>query len=279
MKVLSQQSIFGGQYQRIQWVSKFLKSPTTMGIYLPPQASNTSPLPVLYWLSGLTCTDENMMQKSGIQRLANHYGWVIVTPDTSPRGENVADAPDQYDLGQGAGFYVNATQTPWAEHYQMYDFITQELPVFIESEFPVTQERGIFGHSMGGMGALVIGLNQPHRFHSISAFSPICHPSQCPWGQIAFKTYLGEDKELWKRYDPYELLIHKHQVPEILIDQGLGDAFFPEQLLTEDFERLSKQKSLPITLRYHQGYDHSYYFIATFLEDHLEFHTQQLTKV
>lgn len=273
---ISSQRVFGGYYQRWAFQSNALNSQTIIGVYLPPDVTPERPMPVLYWLSGLTCTDENMMQKAGIQRLANHYGWVIVAPDTSPRGEGIADSSDRYDLGQGAGFYVNATQEPWSAHYRMYDYISEELPAFVESHFPVTKERAISGHSMGGLGALVIGLRNTERYSSISAFSPICNPMQCQWGKDAFSCYLGDDRQQWEQYDPVDILKTVNTCHPILIDQGLSDEFYPHQLHTQHLESIVQPKSLPIDIRYHETYDHSYYFIATFLEDHLEFHTKHL---
>ena len=245
-------------------------------IYLPPQVSNGKKVPVLYWLSGLTCTDENFMQKAGAQRVAAELGIAIVAPDTSPRGEGIADA-ESYDLGQGAGFYVNATQTPWNRHYHMYDYVVNELPQIIESTFPVSDNRSIAGHSMGGHGALTIGMLNPERYSSVSAFSPISNPINCPWGQKAFTAYLGKDKAMWRNYDASELMRQARQFIPIKVDQGKSDDFITEQLKPETLEAASKVSSYPLELRIHEGYDHSYYFIATFIEEHLRFHARHLT--
>ena len=248
-------------------------------IYLPQyqnqeiEKAADQKFPVLYWLSGLTCTDENFMQKAGAQRLASELGIAIVAPDTSPRGENIAD-DEAYDLGKGAGFYLNATQAPWAKHYQMYDYIVHELPKIIEDNFPVSAQRAIAGHSMGGHGALMIGLKNPNMFTSISAFSPICNPINCPWGQKAFTAYLGKDEATWGQYDASLLLKNAAQPLPILVDQGEADNFLQEQLKPETLEASIKAKSTSFELRRHEGYDHSYYFIASFIEDHLRFHAR-----
>ena len=242
-------------------------------IYLPPQASEQKKVPVLYWLSGLTCTDENFMQKAGAQRIAAELGVAIIAPDTSPRGDGVADdAEGNYDLGLGAGFYLNATQEPWSQHYQMYDYIVKELPVLIEETFPVSSQRAISGHSMGGHGALTISIKNQDRYTSVSAFSPICNPSKTPWGQKAFKAYLGEDRETWKEYDSSELLKNTSMSLPILIDQGLSDDFLAKELKPENLEAIAIEKKADILLRQHDGYDHSYYFISSFIEEHLKFH-------
>ncbi len=244
-------------------------------IFLPPDASVDSPVPVLYWLSGLTCTDENFMQKAGAFKAAVEAGIAIVAPDTSPRGENVAD-DEGYDLGQGAGFYLNATEAPWSNHYRMYDYVTQELPKLIEANFPVSNIKSISGHSMGGHGALTVGLKNQQGYKSISAFSPIVNPVNCPWGQKAFTTYLGKDKESWKQYDACELIkTSKAELP-ILIDQGDADQFLVEQLKPELFQAAADASGSSINLRMQLGYDHSYYFIASFIEEHIRFHAKYL---
>jgi S-formylglutathione hydrolase len=242
-------------------------------IYLPPQCSDGTKVPVVYWLSGLTCTDENFMQKAGAQRVAAELGIAIVAPDTSPRGEDIAD-DESYDLGQGAGFYLNATQQPWATHFNMYDYVVNELPAIIEKNFPVSTQRAISGHSMGGHGALTIALKNPSMFTSASAFSPITNPVNCPWGQKAFTAYLGEDKSFWLAYDSVHLLKKTTEQIPMLVDQGLDDNFLTEQLKPEALEQIAQQKHYPLTLRQHEGYDHSYYFIASFIEEHLRFHAQ-----
>jgi len=245
-------------------------------IYLPPQASLGKNVPVLYWLSGLTCSDENFMQKAGALRIAAELGVAIVAPDTSPRGDGVAD-DEAYDLGQGAGFYVNATQAPWNRHYQMYDYVLNELPALIESTFPVSGKRAISGHSMGGHGALTIAMKNPARYTSVSAFSPICNPIDCPWGQKAFDAYLGKDTETWQDYDASVLIRKATSFVPVLVDQGESDNFLVEQLKPEALTAAAKSSAYPLTLNMHQGYDHSYYFIAAFIENHLRFHFRYLS--
>ena len=246
-------------------------------IYLPPQASNSNKVPVLYWLSGLTCTDENFMQKAGAQRIAAELGIAIVAPDTSPRGDNVPDDPDNaYDFGLGAGFYLNATKAPWNTHYHMYDYVLDELPKVIEKHFPVNNKRAISGHSMGGHGALVIGMRNPEQYTSISAFSPICNPSNCGWGEKAFTGYLGDDRKTWEQYDASILMQATQSRTPILVDQGLDDNFLGQQLKPEMLELSAKANNYPLTLQQHEGYDHSYFFIASFIEQHLQFHWKHL---
>ncbi len=249
-------------------------------IFLPPQISNGENVPVLYWLSGLTCTDENFMQKAGAFRKAAELGIAIVAPDTSPRGEGVADDENgAYDLGLGAGFYLNATEKPWAQHYRMYDYVVDELPGLIEANFPVSNKRAISGHSMGGHGALTISLRNPDHYVSASAFSPICHPVECPWGQKAFKAYLGDNQESWQQYDASLLMAQisdqAKQTPT-LVDQGSDDNFLAEQLNPESLKRAAKESDYPLHLNMRDGYDHSYFFIASFIEQHLEYHAQFL---
>jgi S-formylglutathione hydrolase len=228
---------------------------------------------VLYWLSGLTCTDENFVQKAGAQRIAAELGMAIVCPDTSPRGGNVAN-DDGYDLGQGAGFYVNATQAPWSEHYQMYDYVVGELPDLVEANFPVTEQRAISGHSMGGHGALTIALKNPERYSSVSAFSPIVNPIECPWGKKALTAYLGENVGEWQAYDTCELIQKSTQHLPMLIEQGLADNFLVEQLKPENLVSAAKKAGYSVILNQHEGYDHSYFFIASFIEEHLRFHAK-----
>ncbi|WP_415881792.1 S-formylglutathione hydrolase [Neptuniibacter sp. QD34_54] len=268
---LAQFKSFGGWQKQYQHDSTRLNCSMRFSIFLPPQTLAGEKVPVLYWLSGLTCTDENFIQKAGAQRIAAELGIAIVTPDTSPRGDGVADDPE-YDLGIGAGFYVNATQPPWQQHYQMYDYIVSELPALIEANFPVTEQRAISGHSMGGHGALMIALRNPQRFSSVSAFSPITNPINCPWGQKAFGAYLGDDVEVWKQYDSCELFKHTNNFMPTLIDQGKKDQFLEEQLKPEAL--LAAAVNNPVELRLHDGYDHSYYFIASFIEEHLRFHAK-----
>lgn len=272
---LSSNKSFGGWHKQYSHVSSTLNCTMRFAIFLPPQASTGAKVPVLYWLSGLTCTDENFMQKAGAQCLAAELGIAIVAPDTSPRGEDVADY-EGYDLGKGAGFYVNATQAPWNRHYQMYDYVVNELPELIESVFPVSDQRSISGHSMGGHGALAIALRNAERYQSVSAFSPITNPMNCPWGQKAFSAYLGSDTSTWREYDA-SLLMHdaQQQVPA-LVDQGEADNFLAEQLKPEALVAAASVSDYPLELRSHEGYDHSYYFIASFIEDHLRFHAKHL---
>jgi S-formylglutathione hydrolase len=244
-------------------------------VYTP---SGKGPFPVLYWLSGLTCTEENFITKAGAQRVASELGVCLVAPDTSPRGEDVPDDPDKaYDFGLGAGFYVDATQAPWSTHYKMYSYLTRELPALIEKEFPVDAARaGISGHSMGGHGAMTIHLKNPDRFKTCSAFSPIVAPSQVPWGEKALSNYLGPDESKWADYDATKLVAARASKAEILIDQGTADNFLAEQLKPELFLEAAQKAGQKVTLRMQDGYDHSYYFIATFIEDHLRWHADRL---
>jgi len=258
--------------------SKVVDGPMEFSVYVPPQAESGKLLPVLYYLSGLTCTQDNVTTKGCFQRYAAEHGLVIVCPDTSPRGKGYAGEDDSYDFGTGAGFYVDATQQPWSKSYRMYSYVLDELPKVITANFPVDSSRsGIFGHSMGGHGALVIGLRNPDRYRSISAFAPIVAPSQVPWGQKAFRGYLGEDRELWKQYDATELVRAGHRTgSEILIDQGTADDFLQQQLKPELFEKACQQAGQPLKLRMQDGYDHSYYFISTFMPDHIAHHARFL---
>ncbi len=273
---LSTNKSFGGWHKQYRHPSQSLNCDMRFAIFLPPQASEKSPVPVLYWLSGLTCTDENFMQKAGAHRIAAELGIAIVAPDTSPRGDDVPDDVDKsYDFGLGAGFYLNATQSPWNTHYHMYDYVVSELPTLIEKTFPVTKQRFISGHSMGGHGALTIGLKNPDLYRSITAFSPICNPTQTPWGQKAFQHYLGDDRESWKDYDACELLKKGKASQAILVDQGLSDDFLEKELKPERLASAAQEHGTDLTLRQHEGYDHSYYFIASFIEDHLRFHSRK----
>lgn len=275
IKLVSENKQFDGWNKQYTHYSSVLACDMRFAVFLPPQAETQKNLPVLYWLSGLTCTDENFTQKAGAQRVAAELGMVLVMPDTSPRGEDVADDAG-YDLGQGAGFYVNATQAPWDKHYQMYDYVVNELPVLIRQHFPVSDRQAISGHSMGGHGALTIALKNPDRYTSVSAFSPISNPCQCPWGEKAFTHYLGEDKSSWESYDASVLIkAATNQLP-VLVSQGLDDAFLMEQLKLEALQAAAEQSGYPLTLEQHDGYDHSYFFIATFIEQHLRFHAQYL---
>lgn len=245
-------------------------------VFLPPQAA-TQAVPALYWLSGLTCTDENFSAKAGAQRIAAELGIALIIPDTSPRGEAVPDDADgAYDFGLGAGFYVNATREPFVKHYRMYDYIVSELPQLVEAELPLSAKRAISGHSMGGHGALVIGLRNPQRYSSMSAFSPICNPVNCPWGIKAFSGYLGGDKSQWQQYDASLLLSSAKSPLPLLVDQGTADNFYPEQLRTESLIAAATQSGAQADIRMRAGYDHSYYFIASFIEQHLQFHARYL---
>lgn len=272
---ISVNKVFGGWHKQYSHHSKSLNCKMQFAIYLPPQAASGEKVPVLYWLSGLTCTDENFMQKAGAQRIAAELGVAIVAPDTSPRGDDVAN-DEGYDLGQGAGFYVNATEMPWSKHYQMYDYIVKELPELIESSFPVSDKRAISGHSMGGHGALLIALRNPERYSSMSAFSPISNPMNCPWGKKAFTAYLGTDTEQWRDYDASELMKKAAQFVPAKVDQGAADNFLAEQLKPEALESAAKSSAYPLEYRLHEGYDHSYYFIASFIDEHLRFHAEHL---
>ncbi|MFY8327983.1 S-formylglutathione hydrolase [Pseudoalteromonas sp. ZZD1] len=246
-------------------------------VFLPPGASQTNKVPVLYWLSGLTCTDENFMQKAGAFKKAAELGIAIVAPDTSPRGENVPDE-DSYDFGQGAGFYVNATQAPYNTHYNMYDYVVHELPALIEQHFPVSDKKAISGHSMGGHGALMIALRNPDTYTSASAFSPITNPMACPWGEKAFSHYLGNDKSTWAQYDTCALMQQAKSddfVP-MRVDQGEADNFLLEQLKIENLFQQVNEKDYPAEINMHAGYDHSYFFISSFIDEHLLFHQQYL---
>lgn len=263
-------------YQEVwKHVSPTLQCEMRFGIYLPSAALRGQPCPVLYWLSGLTCTEQNFITKSGAQRYAAEHGLIVVAPDTSPRGDEVADDPS-YDLGKGAGFYVNATRQPWAKHYRMYDYVVDELPALIEAQFPVTQARAISGHSMGGHGALTIALRNPARYRSVSAFSPIVAPSQVPWGEKAFTAYLGDDRQAWKDYDAVELVKAAAERVPLLIDQGGSDEFLDKQLKPELLRAACDTAGHPLELNLRSGYDHSYYFIASFIGEHIAYHARAL---
>ncbi len=278
MEMLEEHRCFEGWQQRWRHDSSTLNCPMTFSIFLPPPRDHTPP-PVLYWLSGLTCNDENFTTKAGAQRVAAELGIVLVMPDTSPRGEKVAN-DDGYDLGQGAGFYLNATQPPWATHYRMYDYLRDELPALVQSQFNVSDRCAISGHSMGGHGALIMALKNPGKYTSVSAFAPIVNPCSVPWGIKAFSSYLGEDKNAWLEWDSCALMYASNAQDAIptLIDQGDNDQFLADQLQPAVLAEAARQKAWPMTLRIQPGYDHSYYFIAFFIEDHLRFHAQYLLK-
>ena len=277
MEQIGANKCFGGQQLRFRHASGVLGCDMTFSVYLPPQAEE-GVVPVLYWLSGLTCTDENFVTKAGAQRYAAEHGIAVVAPDTSPRGEGVPDDPEgAYDFGLGAGFYVNATQAPWSEHYRMYDYVTEELPALVEAEFPVDASRvGISGHSMGGHGALTIALKNPDRFKSVSAFSPICSPMNCPWGEKALGNYLGSDKETWLDYDSCVLVAGASEQLPVLVDQGDADDFLQEQLHTHMLQEACEVSDYSMTIRMQEGYDHSYCFIASFIGEHMAFHAANL---
>ncbi len=266
--------MFGGRQQRWQHTSTSLNCEMKFSIFLPPQAAEGK-VPLLWCLAGLTCSDENFSVKSGAQRLAAELGIALVMPDTSPRGENVPD-DTSYDLGQGAGFYLNATQAPWDRHFKMYDYLTVELPTLLAEQFPITERQAIMGHSMGGHGALVLALRQAGRYTSVSAFAPIVNPCAVPWGQKAFAAYLGDDRAAAESYDATLLMAKaSHRLP-VLVDQGDSDNFYPQQLQPEALEAVAQQQGFDFTLRWQKGYDHSYFFIASVVEDHLRFHGQYL---
>ncbi|QIB64453.1 S-formylglutathione hydrolase [Kineobactrum salinum] len=277
LEIITENRCFEGRQLRFRHRAETLDCDMHGAIYLPPQAAR-EPVPLLYWLSGLTCTDENFVQKAGAQRYAAEHGVAIVAPDTSPRGDDVPDDPEgSWDLGLGAGFYLNASQDPWQRHYRMYDYITDELPELLPEAFPVDPERSsIFGHSMGGHGALVIALHNPARYASVSAFAPIVAPTRCPWGEKAFSHYLGPDREAWKAYDSCELIAAGAPQLPMLIDQGEADNFLESQLKTELLEQACQENSYEATIRRHPGYDHSYYFIASFVGSHIGFHARAL---
>ena len=277
MKQIEHIKEFGGYLNRYTHDSVSCGCEMTFSVYLPPQAQ-TQQVPALYWLSGLTCTDDNVRVKAGAQRYAAEHGLALVMPDTSPRGEDVADDPERYDLGKGAGFYVNASQEPWASHYRMYDYVTEELPELLESSLPLQSGRkSISGHSMGGHGALICALKNPEAYRSVSAFSPICQPMACAWGQGCFGAYLGDDRERWSPYDAVELINAGARLPGILVDQGTADEFLDEgQLLPETLEAACERAAIPLQLRRQSGYDHSYHFIATFIGEHMAYHAEAL---
>jgi len=273
MEQIGANRCFGGRQLRYRHASAVLGCDMTFSVYLPPQAESGK-VPLVYWLSGLTCTDENFVTKAGAQRYAAQLGLAIVAPDTSPRGEGVPDDPEgAWDFGLGAGFYVNATQEPWRQHYRMYDYIVDELPALVSAGFPVDSSRtGISGHSMGGHGALTIALKNPGRFRSVTAFAPICSPLRCPWGEKALGNYLGPDRDSWRQYDATALLAGAGEQLPVLVDQGDADNFLAEQLKTPLLEQACGEAAYPMTIRMQAGYDHSYFFIASFIGEHLAFH-------
>ncbi len=268
---------FGGWLNRYTHHSESCHCEMTFSVYLPP-AAETQKVPAVYFLSGLTCTDDNVRAKAGAQRYAAELGIALIMPDTSPRGEDVADEPDRYDLGQGAGFYINATREPWASHYQMYDYVSRELPALVEAELPLVPGlKSITGHSMGGHGALICALRNPDAYRSVSAFAPICNPLHCGWGEGCLAAYLGEDRETWKEWDATELVKAGAKPVPLLIDQGTGDEFLAEQLHPQVLvDACLERSNFPVTLRMQEDYDHSYHFIASFIGEHLTFHARHL---
>ena len=278
MELLSKNICFDGEQRVYQIQSKALKGTTKFAAFIPPQALEGQKCPALYYLAGLTCTEETFIIKAHAQRLAAQLGLILIAPDTSPRGENVAQG-DSWDLGQGAGFYLNATQAPWAEHFQMESYIVDELYPLLIQELPIQAEAvGVFGHSMGGHGALTLAWKHPEKFKSVSAFAPICAPCECPWGEKAFSNYLGNDRSEWAKHDATQLLLAKGQLfDEVLIDQGVNDQFY-SQLNPEKYQQACNQVGQKLTLRFQEGYDHGYYFIQSFMDDHLQFHALQLQK-
>jgi S-formylglutathione hydrolase len=279
MERLESHGSCGGRQEVWSHVSQRLGCAMRFGVYLPPAALRGEPCPVLYWLSGLACTEQNFITKAGAQPFAARHGLIVVAPDTSPRGADVPDAPG-YDLGQGAGFYVDATAEPWAAHFQMESYVVEELPALVEAQFPAAQARGIFGHSMGGHGALTLAMRHPGRYASVSAFAPIVAPSQVPWGHKAFAAYLGPDRAGWAEHDAVALVHRAHargeaQLP-LLVDQGEADEFLAEQLQPERLAEACAATGHPLTLRRHAGYDHGYYFVASFIGDHVDHHARAL---
>jgi len=277
MKEIESVKESGGYLNRYQHQSSSCNCEMTFSVYLPPQA-RAAAVPTLYWLSGLTCSDDNARTKGGFQRFAAQHGIAIVFPDTSPRGADVADEPERYDLGQGAGFYVNATQAPWLPHYHMYDYVSAELPALVEANLPLLPGvKSVSGHSMGGHGALICALKQPDAFRSVSAFAPITNPVNCGWGKGCFGAYLGDDTAAWEAWDATCLVQAGARVDDILIDQGDADEFLHEgQLLPDNFQAACAAAGQPLTMRMQPGYDHSYHFIASFIEDHFDYHARYL---
>ncbi|MBX9960056.1 MAG: S-formylglutathione hydrolase [Burkholderiaceae bacterium] len=278
MNRVERHASFGGRQEVWKHQSQVLGCEMKFGVYLPPAAVDGQKCPVLYYLAGLTCNEQTFITKAGAQEHAARYGFILVAPDTSPRGPGVPNE-DTYDLGEGAGFYLNATQAPWSQHYRMADYVAQELPALIEQNFPATDARGIFGHSMGGHGALVTALRNPGRYRSVSAFAPVVAPTQVPWGQKAFTAYLGADVSAWKEWDAVELVATASERLPLLVDQGETDEFLRKQLRPELLEAACAAAGHPLTLRRHAGYDHSYYFIASFMADHFAHHARGLQTV
>ena len=276
MQLIQKNKCFEGEQRTYQLESEYLKGNSKFSIFLPPQALAGQSCPALYYLAGLTCTEETFVIKAHAQRLAAQLGLILISPDTSPRGDDVEQG-DSWDIGQGAGFYINATQAPWQQHFQMESYLIDELYPLVVKEFPIQADAiGIFGHSMGGHGALTLAWKYPDKFKSVSAFAPICAPIDCPWGQKAFSHYLGDDQAQWKAHDATELVLAKGALfPEVLIDQGLEDQFY-SQLNPAKMNQVCESVGQKISLREHAGYDHGYFFIQSFIDDHLQFHALQL---
>jgi S-formylglutathione hydrolase len=276
VETISEHRCYDGVQGYYRHVSEACRGPMKFSVYRPPQAARGR-VPVLFYLAGLTCTEETFAIKAGAQRVASELGLMLVGPDTSPRAARYPGDDESWDFGQGAGYYVDATQAPWSETYRMYSYISKELPTVIAEHFPADGSRqGIFGHSMGGHGALTIALKNPETFRSVSAFAPIAAPIRCPWGEKAFSRYLGPDKKEWRSHDASELMAKRPYGRSILIDQGLADQFLEKQLYPEVFEAACAKQGQPLTLRRHEGYDHGYFFIQTFVKDHLQHHIRQL---
>ncbi|WP_420792848.1 S-formylglutathione hydrolase [Lentisphaera profundi] len=275
MEKKSENLIFNGQQLFYSHQSSALNCEMTFSIFIPPQAKEKK-CPVLYWLSGLTCTADNFTSKSGFQRYAAEHGIIVVAPDTSPRGESVKDIKDAWDIGCGAGFYLNATSEGWKDHYQMYDYVVKELPGIIKTNFPCNDKASVSGHSMGGHGALICALKNPQQYQSVSAFAPIVHPLDCPWGTKAFTTYLGDDQTQWSEWDAVELIKQGNKVDHILVEQGLADNFLEDQLKTDSLKTVCAENKLNLILNDREGYDHSYYFISSFIGEHIKWHAQFL---
>jgi len=275
MELIANHHSFGGYVQRFRHASSTLQCDMVFSIYLPPQAA-AAPVPVVYWLSGLTCNDENFMQKSGVQRVAAQLGLAIVCPDTSPRGTNLPGEHDDYYFGSGAGFYLNATQAPWDKHYRMYDYVVEELPVLIQQSFPVTDRCSISGHSMGGHGALTVALKNPEIYRSVSALAPICHPCESEWGRTVFSRYLGDDEKTWRQYDTVLLIAQATKKIPLLVDQGTEDEFLSSQLQADMLQTACDEYHYPLVLRMRKGYDHSYFFVSSVIEEHLQYHAEVL---
>ncbi len=279
LNLKSESRCFDGTVAYYSHQSSTCNCPMNFAVYLPPQAKSQS-VPILYYLSGLTCTEENFITKAGAQQYAAKFGIMLVVPDTSPRNTGIPGEDDTWDLGSGAGFYVDATENPWQKHYQMYSYITQELPALITANFSVQPDKqSIFGHSMGGHGALICALKNPQQYLSVSAFAPISAPMKCPWGDKLFTAYLGEDQQQWTAYDASELVKHTQLNSTILIDQGIADQFYQQkQLLPENFQLACQKVGQNVNLRWQEGYDHSYFMISSFIKDHMEHHAAYLTR-